>query len=118
MIEPCPFCGGKVSFHGSPDNEDCHGCHNIYCPTCGLFDMVPAQHDGTLEEVREVAASRWNKRAIPSGYALVKVEPTDKEFEALFEAYEKDYHGSDQMQDIIDRILALRKITISAAKGE
>ena len=56
--------------------------------------------------------------AIPEGYALVSAEPTDKEFELLFEAYNKDYHADDQMQDVIDRILALRKITIAAAKGE
>lgn len=55
--------------------------------------------------------------AIPPGYVVVPVEPSDKEFEALFEAYNKDYHGSDQMQDIIDRILALRRITVTA-QGE
>ena len=56
--------------------------------------------------------------AIPPGYALVRVEPTDKEFEALFEAYNKEYHRGDEMQDVCDRIRALRKITLTAAKGE
>lgn len=50
------------------------------------------------------------------GMVSVPVEPTDKEFDLLFEAYNKQYHGGDEMTDVCERIRALRRIMIAAAR--
>lgn len=67
---PCPFCGGAVSFHGAPDDDDCSGCHNIYCKSCdALFDMALHSNSWptpteTLDQLRAAIAPKWNTRAL------------------------------------------------------
>ena len=77
---PCPFCGGEVGFH---KDEDCNGCHYIWCHSCdGMFDLStkadPENDTETLDELNERIAPIWNNRAqqsAPAGYVLVPVEP-------------------------------------------
>ena len=73
---PCPFCGGEVGFH---KDEDCNGCHYIWCHSCdGMFDLSakadPENDTETLEELNERIAPIWNNRAqqsAPAGYVMV-----------------------------------------------
>ena len=85
----CPFCGGEAGFH---KDEDCNGCHYIWCHSCdGMFDLSakadPENDTETLEELNERIAPIWNNRAqqsAPAGYVLVPVEPTHEMLEALW----------------------------------
>ena len=67
----CPFCGGEVGFH---KDEDCNGCHYIWCHSCdGMFDLSakadPENDTETLEELNERIAPIWNNRAQQSAPA-------------------------------------------------
>ena len=68
---PCPFCGGEVGFH---KDEDCNGCHYIWCHSCdGMFDLSakadPENDTETLDELNERIAPIWNNRAQQSAPA-------------------------------------------------
>lgn len=59
---PCPFCGGAVQFH---KDDDCQGCHNVWCGKCGLltdFSYGEGLDHKTLDELEALIVPRWNKR--------------------------------------------------------
>ena len=65
---PCPFCAGRVLFHGFEGTEECSGCHHIECLQCqGMFDLSiaadPNQDSVALTQLRRLIAPLWNRRA-------------------------------------------------------
>ena len=97
---PCPFCGGEVGFH---KDEDCNGCHYIWCHSCdGMFDLSakadPENDTETLEELNERIAPIWNNRAqqsAPAGYVMVPVEMIDS-----FPEINPNNYSHDQVCDL------------------
>jgi hypothetical protein len=63
-LKPCPFCGGKAAWCGDHDPNDIHDCHFIICSgECGSnFDTVVDDDAGTIEELRGIAATKFNNR--------------------------------------------------------
>jgi len=71
-LSPCPFCGGKVFFHGHAGDDNCHGCHHIECTQCkAMIDMSetadPANSAFALTDLRRRIAKFWNRRANSAG---------------------------------------------------
>lgn len=81
---PCQ-CGGKAEFHSG---DGCDGCHYIHCPACGAMtdysDKVdPSNSCETLDQLRELCASMWNRRAslpvgVPDGWRPIDTAPKDR----------------------------------------
>ena len=86
----CPFCGGEVGFH---KDEDCNGCHYIWCHSCdGMFDLSakadPENDTETLEELNERIAPIWNNRAQQSAPAgLIERDTLRKQLDEANSAY-------------------------------
>ena len=59
---PC-LCGGSVAWCEDAD----HKCHRIVCDSCGLmadYSFTEEENDiESLEELRQVVAAKWNRRA-------------------------------------------------------
>lgn len=67
-LQPCPFCCGKVFFHGGEGDPACVGCHYIECSTCKVmvdFSPIADQQNKSfaLTQLRRLIAPYWNKRA-------------------------------------------------------
>lgn len=78
-LKPCQFCGGAPTTTGpleigtSDTYETC-----IECERCGFQISSNDGFSAGKESSRAKAVERWNRRAIPAGYALVPVDPTEE----------------------------------------
>ena len=101
-----------------PDDDEegprCRDCadENGRCPHSG-FPCDPQEE--AEERIRKMFAASSTEPAAPSVSAAAKVLlgvwPTDASFDAAFNACAANYHGGDQMQDVLDRT----RETVSAA---
>lgn len=90
-LERCPFCGGKCYPAGWAklnDKDDDSYDQGPECESCGA----------TAQSIES-----WNHRAIPEGYALVPVEPT----QAMI--YEIAIHDQFTNKALIARYKAMLK---------
>ena len=64
-LDNCPICNGKTAWCGERDEEDIHDCHFIICTgTCGTqFDTIADDNLGTIEEMKMLAAKKFNGRS-------------------------------------------------------
>jgi Lar family restriction alleviation protein len=64
-LKPCPFCGGKADIDAPASIE-----RLVYCKGC---------YASIAEDATPKAIAAWNRRApaVPNGWKLVPVEPTD-----------------------------------------
>lgn len=102
---PCPHCGSGVDFH---KDEDCSGCHYIWCGDCNAFfdfslGVDPGNKIELLDWLRAGCASMWNRRSPQPSPA-----PAAPDVAGLVEAASKVYSG---LNDRIDAAIAERKPT-------
>lgn len=91
-IKPCPFCGGKSKVEQCEPstarfNEG--AVHfKVSCPPMvgGYISDCIGSNLNLWEITPEDAISKWNNRAIPSGYTLVPDEPTEAMLETGVDA--------------------------------
>lgn len=80
-LKPCPFCGGTdIRHHATLTYEigrrvKCMSCHAEGPPA--RWDLKGDNARDTERRRRNAAFEAWNRRAIPEGYVLVPIEPTD-----------------------------------------
>ena len=109
---PCPFCGGEVGFH---KDEDCNGCHYIWCHSCdGMFDLSakadPENDTETLEELNERIAPIWNNRAQQSAPAgLIERDTLRKQLDEARELLEKYGYATGDADGRVDAWLKVNK---------
>jgi hypothetical protein len=78
-LKSCPICHGNVKWCGDHDPEDIHECHFIKCVgKCGTqFDTVANDSAAdTFEELKIIAAARFNDRHTPDDMVMVPRKPT------------------------------------------
>lgn len=97
---PCPFCGSAAEFETIPAGA------LAKCPGCGVAMMNGGIGVGWYE-TRELAAADWNRRAasaqqpaqaVPDGWKLVPVDPTEEMLSAMT-AYDGNYYTHPFDQD-------------------
>lgn len=79
---PCPFCGAKAESYGVADGQYYVACVNNDC-----------NGQNGYEDTRDQAKQRWNRRAavqpagvaVPEGWKLVSIEPTEEMIQAGIE---------------------------------
>ena len=78
-LEPCPFCGSGVLHKNNPEKMG-----YTFFVSCGFCDCR-----GACLPTEQGAVEAWNTRAaaIPEGYVVVPVEPTEAMIKAARLAY-------------------------------
>lgn len=77
---PCPFCGVSLMLSTGPKRRTTDVSFEVYqhpSNGCYLSSFQLCQDD----------SAKWNKRAIPPGYAVVPVEPTEEMIDVVFRGY-------------------------------
>ncbi len=70
LLQHCPFCGvDGVRFHGDASEDECDGCHHVYCPNCRVMvdfseSVDPNNALEELADLRERIVPRWNQRYV------------------------------------------------------
>lgn len=69
-LKPCPLCGGEVYIGYRETASDWNGEWEIDCPKCDLIlntyyllDQAKPKKADSKEFNRELASTRWNRRA-------------------------------------------------------
>lgn len=77
-LKPCPFCGGEANSFGYGSKFSVVHCNNY--ANCTMKPEI-----NTKISMAD-AVTAWNTRAVPEGYALVPLEPTEEMVNEYFDA--------------------------------
>lgn len=96
-LEPvaCPFCGNYPWFDGDADHFDADHYYVDMNLTCcvtmnermGWREANCTPVKDRQERLKAALVEKWNKRAIPDGYVVVRAEPTKAMIDAGWDAF-------------------------------
>lgn len=73
-LMPCPFCGGEAELFECEETDN-EGGWVVGCKSCMASTRV---HFANGDDPRPIVVDLWNTRAVPDGFVLVPVEPTEE----------------------------------------
>jgi Lar family restriction alleviation protein len=102
-LRPCPFCGEAPEVSDRASNDTATGHVWFIVCMCGGYSAHAHQHGDTQES----ATTAWNRRAalaaqpapaaVPPGYALVPIDPTERMGNCGFRAGAKSSFAADMI---------------------
>lgn len=88
---PCAHCGGSTHLTAGM-NWDSNWYAEIICEKCPASIYV--QRLPSKSDCEQEAIAAWNRRAVPEGFVLVPVEPTEEMLAAGSEGWYEATMGS------------------------